>query len=218
MRVAHLWNHGCQKQNGRICVFSIWKPTTSNSRTVWCDYGCRKGVIKKIERRLELKKFSSTDCFLVGSAASATDFALFEMLNQYTCLIRFFWIDCLWEQKPCKDSWSLRKKPSSKSVWKFQKLSLMESTFSTNWMKYPSTTKVLHLDQEMVVSDGIQNWMWIPYQNTCIWTEFPISASVRSIWKVKMSFSKLDLESWSLTIQSTCLSVVVLCVDRFWKK
>ena len=39
---------------------------------------------------MELKKSSSTDCFLVGSGASAADFALFEMLDQYACLIQFF--------------------------------------------------------------------------------------------------------------------------------
>ena len=49
-----------------------------------------RGSFKKIERWLELKKSSSTDCFLVGSAAYAADFALFEMLDQYACLIRFF--------------------------------------------------------------------------------------------------------------------------------
>ena len=49
-----------------------------------------RGSFKKIERWLESKKSSSTDCCLVGSAASAADFALFEMLDQYACLIQFF--------------------------------------------------------------------------------------------------------------------------------
>jgi len=49
-----------------------------------------RGSFKKIERWLESKKSSSTNYFLVGSAASAADFALYEMLDQYACLIRFF--------------------------------------------------------------------------------------------------------------------------------
>ena len=56
-----------------------------------------RGSFKKIERLLESKKSSSTDCFLVGSAASAADFALFEMLDQYACLIQFF------ELIPCEN-------------------------------------------------------------------------------------------------------------------
>ena len=56
-----------------------------------------RGSFKKIERWLESKKSSSTDCFRVGSAASAADFALFEMLDQYTCLIQFF------ELIPCEN-------------------------------------------------------------------------------------------------------------------
>jgi len=56
-----------------------------------------RGSFKKIERWLESKRSSSTDCFLVGSAASAADFALFEMLDQYACLIQFF------ELIPCEN-------------------------------------------------------------------------------------------------------------------
>ena len=56
-----------------------------------------RGSFKKIERWLESKKSSSTNYFLVGSAASAADFALFEMLDQYACLIRFF------ELIPCEN-------------------------------------------------------------------------------------------------------------------
>ena len=46
---------------------------------------------------MELKKSSSTDCFVVGSATSAADFALFEMLDQYAEMIHFF------ELVPCKN-------------------------------------------------------------------------------------------------------------------
>ena len=56
-----------------------------------------RGSFKKIERWLESKRSSSTDCFLVGSAASAADFALFEMLDQYACMIQFF------ELIPCEN-------------------------------------------------------------------------------------------------------------------
>ena len=56
-----------------------------------------RGSFKKIERWLESKKSSSTNCFLVASAASAADFALFEMLDQYACMIQFF------ELIPCEN-------------------------------------------------------------------------------------------------------------------
>ena len=41
-----------------------------------------RGSFKKMERWLESKRLSSTNCFLVGSAVSAADFALFKMLDQ----------------------------------------------------------------------------------------------------------------------------------------
>ena len=49
-----------------------------------------RGHFKKIEIWLESKNASSENPFLVGNNATAPDFALFEMLDQYAELIRFF--------------------------------------------------------------------------------------------------------------------------------
>jgi len=56
-----------------------------------------KGSFKKLENWLESKRASSTNRYLVGSEATAADFALFEMLDQYAEMIHFF------ELVPCKN-------------------------------------------------------------------------------------------------------------------
>ena len=49
-----------------------------------------RGHFGKIESWLESKNASSENPYLVGNKATAPDFALFEMLDQYAELIRFF--------------------------------------------------------------------------------------------------------------------------------
>ncbi len=49
-----------------------------------------RGSFKKNRKMVGIKKIVIDRLLSQGSAASAADFALFEMLDQYACLIQFF--------------------------------------------------------------------------------------------------------------------------------
>ena len=100
-----------------------------------------RGSFKKIERWLESKKSSSTNYFLVGSAASAADFALYEMLDQYACLIRFFELIACENKNPAEILEACEKSNLANLYENFRNSPQMEKYFQSPLNELPFNNK-----------------------------------------------------------------------------
>ena len=100
-----------------------------------------RGSFKKIESWLAAKKTSSTNCYLVGSQASAADFALFEMLHQYAELIQFFELVSCQNKKPEEILKACDKKNLANLYGNFRYSPKMEKYFQSLLNELPFNNK-----------------------------------------------------------------------------